>query len=183
MMHKYPRTQHLEGSRLQPGDEDLEAVPFARIAGRPLVVEEKIDGANVAVSFDPRGELRLQSRGHYLTGGRRERHFDLFKAWATVHGEALHQALGGRFVMYGEWVYAKHTVFYDALPHYFLEFDLLDQDSGRFLSTDRRRELLEGGTGHVGAGALPGDGRPFGRDDPAGVHLAVQNPSLARGAA
>ena len=27
-IHKYPRTQHMEGSRLQPGDEDLEAVPF-----------------------------------------------------------------------------------------------------------------------------------------------------------
>ena len=45
-IHKYPRTQHLEGSRLQPGDEDLEAVPFRAIAGRNLVVEEKVDGAN-----------------------------------------------------------------------------------------------------------------------------------------
>ena len=28
-IHKYPRTPHLEGSRLQPGDEDLDAVPLA----------------------------------------------------------------------------------------------------------------------------------------------------------
>jgi hypothetical protein len=47
-------------------------------------------------------------------------------------------------VLYGEWLYAKHTVFYDALPHYFLEFDVLDTDSGEFLSTERRRELLAG---------------------------------------
>jgi hypothetical protein len=39
-------------------------------------------------------------------------------------------------------MYAKHTVFYDRLPHYFLEFDVLDTQTGAFLSTPRRRELL-----------------------------------------
>ncbi|MEM7616231.1 MAG: RNA ligase family protein, partial [Pseudomonadota bacterium] len=52
--------------------------------------------------------------------------------------------LGHRFVMYGEWMYAKHTVFYDRLPHYFMEFDVLDRDSGAFLSTAARRSLLTG---------------------------------------
>ena len=52
MLLKYPRTPHLEGSRLQPGDHDLVSVPFADLAGRFLVVEEKLDGANSAISFD-----------------------------------------------------------------------------------------------------------------------------------
>jgi hypothetical protein len=143
-MLKYPRTQHIEGSRLQPGDEDLDSVPFAELAGRHLVVEEKMDGANAAVRFDGAGALRLQSRGHYLQGGAREKHFDLFKQWASAHAEALHERLGDRFVLYGEWLYAKHTVFYDALPHYFLEFDVLDTADRSFLSTARRRELLVG---------------------------------------
>jgi hypothetical protein len=143
-IRKYPRTQHLEGSRLQPGDEDLQAVPFARIAGRRLVVEEKMDGANSAISFTPGGALRLQSRGHYLTGGARERHFNLFKQWATVRAAALWERLGGRYVAYGEWLYAKHTVYYDQLPHYWLEFDVLDTAGGEFLDTPRRRELLAG---------------------------------------
>jgi hypothetical protein len=141
---KYPRTRHIEGSRLQPGDEDLEAGPFAELAGRPLVVEEKLDGANAAVSFDADGELRLQSRGHLLTGGRRERHFALLKAWATAHQASLRARLGARHVMFGEWLYAKHTIAYDALPHYFMEFDVYDRDDGAFLSTPRRRALLEG---------------------------------------
>jgi len=46
--------------------------------------------------------------------------------------------------MYGEWLYARHTIRYDRLPHYFLEFDILDRESGLFLSTERRRELLSG---------------------------------------
>jgi hypothetical protein len=141
---KYPRTRHIEGSRLSPGDHDLSAVPFRELAGQPLIVEEKLDGANAAISFAPQGELRLQSRGHYLVGGARERHFELLKSWATAHQSALFRALGARHVMYGEWLYAKHTIHYDALPHYFLEFDVLDREAGEFLSTSRRRALLGG---------------------------------------
>ncbi|MGN0465552.1 MAG: RNA ligase family protein [Lachnospiraceae bacterium] len=142
-IHKYPRTPHIEGSRLQPGDEDLSQIPFSEIAGKHLVIEEKCDGANSAISFDQNGELLLQSRGHYLTGGYRERHYNMMKQWATVHKEAFYKILGTRYIMYGEWMYAKHTVYYDALPHYFLEFDVLDRESGIFLDTPSRQELLK----------------------------------------
>jgi RNA ligase len=142
-IRKYPRTRHILDSRLQPGDADLTAAGFRDIAGRHLVVEEKIDGANAAISFAPDGGLRLQSRGHYLAGGPLERHFDLFKRWANGLRDRLWRALEDRFIVYGEWVYAKHTIFYDALPHYFLEFDVLDLATGHFLSTPERRRLLE----------------------------------------
>lgn len=143
-LHKYPRTPHLEGSAIQPGDEDLAIRPLNDLAGRYLVVEEKLDGANSAVSFDAAGHLLLQSRGHFLSGGPRERHFALFKAWAASHQARLFEVLGSRYVMFGEWLYAKHTLFYDILPHYFLEFDVLDTRLGQFLSTERRRALLAG---------------------------------------
>ena len=143
ILKKYPRTPHLEGSRLQPGDEDLSQIPFSCIAGRNIVVEEKIDGANSAVSFNENGELMLQSRGHYLTGGYRERHYNLMKQWANVHKDAFFDVLGLRYIMYGEWMYAKHTVYYDRLPHYFLEFDILDRETGKFLDTPSRHALLK----------------------------------------
>lgn len=142
-MRKYPRTRHLEGSRLQVGDQDLEAVPLAALRGRFVVVEEKLDGANAGMSLDGDGRLLLQSRGHYLTGGGRERHWDLFKRWAAAHQAALAPLLAGGRVLYGEWLHAKHTVFYDRLPHYFLEFDVLEPAAG-FLSTAARRALLAG---------------------------------------
>jgi hypothetical protein len=138
---KYPRTQHLEGSRLQPGDHDLEQVPLRELRGRYVVVEEKLDGANSGISLDSDQRLRLQSRGHVLTGGPRERQFDLFKRWASAHAAALEQACSNGLTIYGEWLYAKHTIFYDALPHYFLEFDIRDS-AGAFWSTARRREHL-----------------------------------------
>lgn len=141
-IQKFPRTQHIRGSRLQPGDEDLQAVAFSQLRNKHLVVEEKIDGANAAISFDSDGNLLLQSRGHYLTGGRRERHFDLFKQWAHSVADMLRPALADRYIVYGEWLYAKHTIFYDKLPAFFQEFDVLDQASAQFLSTERRRHLL-----------------------------------------
>jgi hypothetical protein len=143
-IHKYPRTRHLEGSRLQPGDEDLDSVPFDHVKGRFVVVEEKLDGANAGLRFDENGALHLQSRGHFLTGGAREKHFNLFKQWGGAHAGCLRERLGNRYAVFGEWLYAKHTVYYDRLPHYFMEFDILDIETGYFLSTAQRRALLEG---------------------------------------
>ncbi|MDK2125890.1 RNA ligase family protein [Parachitinimonas caeni] len=139
---KYPRTPHLEGSRLQAGDEGHGHIPYSALAGRYIVVEEKLDGGNAGLSFSEGGELLLQSRGHYLSGGGRERQFNLFKRWASAHEQALLQVLEDRYLMFGEWLHKKHSVFYDQLPHYFCEFDIWDRQTGVFLSTERRQSLL-----------------------------------------
>src|SRR5262245_32278080 len=103
-IYKYPRTHHIEGSRLQEGDEDLDSVPFDSLKGRFIVVEEKLDGANSGISFDKDGTLLLQSRGHFLDGGARERQFALFKTWGNAHKQALWELLGSRYILYGEWL-------------------------------------------------------------------------------
>jgi hypothetical protein len=141
---KYPRTPHLEGSRLQDGDEGYEHVPYNCLAGRYIVIEEKLDGGNSGVSYDGAGEQLLQSRGHYLVGGGRERQFNLFKRWASAHESALLECLEDRYVMYGEWLHKKHSVFYDSLPHYFAEFDIWDRSREVFLSTEARAQVLAG---------------------------------------
>lgn len=141
---KYPRTPHIEGSRLQSGDEGHDQVALATLAGQHAVIEEKLDGANAAISFTPAGDMLLQSRGHYLVGGGRERQFAPFKQWAQAHEGRLLERLEDRYVLYGEWLYAKHSVSYDCLPHYFCEFDIFDKREQLFLSTARRHQLLQG---------------------------------------
>lgn len=174
---KYPRTPHLEGSRLQPGDEGDEHVRLATLAGRHAVVEEKLDGANVGISFSPGGELLLQSRGHYLVGGGRERQFAPFKQWASAHEAALLALLEDRYVMYGEWLYAKHSVSYDRLPHWFCEFDIYDRVESVFLSTPRRHAMLAGSpvvsVPVLCSGAMPRDVKAL---------RALVRPSLAKSA-
>lgn len=140
---KYPSTEHIEGSALQKGDESKKQVPYKKLLGCYVVFEEKMDGANCGISFNDNGELFLQSRGHYLLGGPNETQFDLLKSWANVHQEKLFDILGSRYLMYGEWLKIKHTVFYDNLSHYFQEFDIFDKEKGIFLSTQKRKELLK----------------------------------------
>jgi hypothetical protein len=141
---KYPRTPHLEGSRLQIGDEGQDHVLLSSLANQHAVFEEKLDGANSAISFSSAGQMLLQSRGHYLVGGGRERQFAPFKQWAQAHEDRLLALLEDRYVMYGEWLYAKHSVSYDQLPHYFCEFDIYDKQDCLFLSTARRKGFLNG---------------------------------------
>lgn len=141
---KFPRTKHISGSRLQKGDEDLEIVSFDEaIANKNIIVEEKLDGANCGISFDDDYNMLLQSRGHYLTGGPREKHWTLFKQYTSRIELVLLELLERRYIMYGEWLYAKHTEFYDLLPHYFFEFDIFDKQSQQFLSTKARRQMLD----------------------------------------
>jgi hypothetical protein len=177
---KYPRTPHLQGSRLQPGDSDADQTPWSALAGRFVVVEEKLDGANCAVSFDGAGQLQLQSRGHWLAvarSGGRERQFNAFKQWARAHEGALLAVLEDRYVMYGEWLYAKHSVYYDALPHWFCEFDVYDRARSRFLDTHARHALLRPlpvvSVPVLYAGAAPPRFAPI---------AALVGPSLARSA-
>ena len=143
-INKYPRTAHLAGSGIQRGDEDIPVRPWRELEDRYLVIEEKMDGANCAISFDEDGQMLLQSRGHYLHGGPRETQFSLFKTWANTCISELFDLLTDRYIMYGEWLYAKHTVFYTDLPHYFMEFDIYDKQRNEFLSTARRQDLLAG---------------------------------------
>jgi hypothetical protein len=142
-IHRYPRTHHLEGSRLQPGDHDLAQIALVTLRGAYCVIEEKLDGANAGISLGDDGRLRLQSRGHMLTGGAREKHWDLFKQWVHTHEAALAARLAPGMTLYGEWLFAKHTIFYDELPHYFMEFDIRDA-AGAFWSTARRAAHLAG---------------------------------------
>lgn len=139
-LYKYPSTRHLQGSQLQKGDSGR--LPYSALAGRSIVVEEKLDGANCGVSFGCGAELLLQSRGHYLAGGGRERQFGILKRWAAVHENALLERLGDRYVMYGEWMGKKHSIFYNHLPHFFCEFDIYDRSRQVFLSTAARGALL-----------------------------------------
>lgn len=140
-MQRYPRTPHFENSRLQAGDEEKGRVLLRDLQGCWLVVEEKVDAANSGISFEE-GIAVLQSRGHVLTGGPRERQFSRLKSWVECHEASLYNALGERYLMYGEAMLARHTIFYDHLPHLFLEFDIYDKAADAFLCTRARQDLL-----------------------------------------
>lgn len=129
-MIKYPKT---------PRIKEADVLGWERLN---VVVSEKLDGANAGISFTKEG-MDLQSRGHILLGGYREAQFDLFKAQCWAVQDQLRAILGTRYLVFGEWCYAKHRLFYDALPSYFMTYDVFDKEEELFLSTPRRQALLK----------------------------------------
>lgn len=139
----YPRTTHLQGSGRPFAKRGLlDRTPLERLKGLNLVVEEKIDGAHTGILFYE-GKVKIISRRNFLRGGPTEGPFQLLKTWTACHFPSFQEVLGERYVMFGEWAFAKHTVFYDLLPHYFLEFDVYDREKQIYLTTPARRSLLE----------------------------------------
>ena len=59
------------------------------------------------------------------------------------HEHGLRTVLTPEWILFGEWCYARHTVYYDALPDWFLAFDVYDRPSGCFWSRERRNELAK----------------------------------------
>jgi hypothetical protein len=140
---KYPRTPHLFGSKGTDDDKHLdEAESKAFLADESLIVEEKIDGTNVGIHFSDAGEMVLQCRGHLITEGMHPQ-YDLFKQWGAVKRFVLFERLENRFLLFGEWVYARHSIHYRRLSHYFFEFDIYDKKQEAFLDLKQRLALLE----------------------------------------
>lgn len=141
---KYPRTPHLFGSKGTEDDKHMcESESLRFIADASLIVEEKLDGTNVGIHFSDSGELVLQCRGHLITDGMHPQ-YDLFKQWATVKYFDLESRLQNRYLLFGEWLHARHTIHYRQLSHYFFEFDIFDKVTQDFLDLEARTSLLEG---------------------------------------
>lgn len=140
---KFPSTPHLAALadvdfRCDKLLSDAERDEFLQ---RSLLVEEKIDGANLGISFDSGGTIRAQNRGAYLflPGAGQWKKLD---DWLAPRIDTLFEHLSDQFILFGEWCYARHSVFYDHLPDWFLGFDIFDKRSGRFLSSQRRDALM-----------------------------------------
>ncbi len=140
---KYPSTPHLAtlaGVDIR-GDKVLSESERDDFLRRDLIVEEKVDGANLGISFDSEASLLAYNRGEYLRlpgSGQWKK----LGEWLELRTDALFEHLSDRFILFGEWCYARHSVFYNRLPDWFLGFDIYDKQSGRFFSSDRRDGLL-----------------------------------------
>lgn len=139
---RFPHTPHLAwlGEGTPRDDKVLAAVEAASFLTHGVVLEEKVDGANLGFSLGRDGELRAQNRGQYLqrpfTG-----QFARLNGWLAIREEALTETLGESLMLFGEWVAAIHHLEYAELPDLFLLFDVYDKNARRFWSTARRNAL------------------------------------------
>ncbi len=140
---KFPSTPHLAllGNIEVRGDKVLSKFERDEFLLQELVVEEKVDGANLGISFDENGVIRFQNRGGYLhcpDKGQWKKLFD----WITPMNDVLFDNLTDRYILFGEWCYAQHSVVYNRLPDWFLGFDIYDKLTARFFSCIRRNKMF-----------------------------------------
>jgi ATP-dependent RNA circularization protein (DNA/RNA ligase family) len=142
---RFPRTPHLAWlGNVSPRDDKLLSPDEAQdVLAHEVVVEEKLDGANVGISVGPDEKLRAQNRGQYVTSPSAGQ-FEGLSRWMGLHESPLFDALGADLILFGEWCAARHSLRYDNLPDWFVVFDVYDRPNGRFWSTDRRDALACG---------------------------------------
>jgi len=140
--HKFPSTPHLAwlGSDDLRGDKLLSPADAAEFLSNEVVIEEKIDGANLGITRDPTGQLHFQNRGDFLTG-QLTGQWKPLRGWAANHYVAFQEHLPAEITLFGEWCYAKHSIPYHRLSDLFLAFDCYDHKASAFWSTNRRNEL------------------------------------------
>ena len=139
---RFPHTPHLAwlGEGSPRGDKVLLPQEVTALLAGDVVVEEKLDGANMGLSLAPDGGLRVQNRGQYLVEPYAGQ-FARLPAWLAQHNESLRSVLKPNLILFGEWCAARHSLAYAALPDWFLLFDVYDRTADRFWSTPRRNEL------------------------------------------
>jgi ATP-dependent RNA circularization protein (DNA/RNA ligase family) len=140
---RFPTTPHLAwlSADVAPrSDKVLSALEVEEILSGEVVVEEKVDGANLGMFLAPDGQLRIQNRGQYIESPFHGQ-FARLPAWLEQHGSHLSGAIPPSIVVFGEWCAAKHSLRYDKLPDWLLVFDVYDRADGHFWSSGRRNDL------------------------------------------
>jgi len=87
----------------------------AKSLAGPVLVEEKLDGANLGFSVAAEGVLLAQNRGHYLHTPYSGQ-FARLRQWLAAREERLLDALGDDLIAFGEWCAARHMVRGAPLP-------------------------------------------------------------------
>lgn len=98
--------------------------------GKRVIVTEKFDGENATLYPDHYHARSLDSRHHPS------------RDWIKAFHASIKQDIPEGYRICGENMYAKHSIFYDQLPSYFLGFSIWDQYNN-CIPWDETVELFE----------------------------------------
>ncbi|MFB7255479.1 RNA ligase family protein [Streptomyces nojiriensis] len=125
----YPRTPHLPWSPGAAAD-DVRAVGLAGLAGREVVVTEKLDGENTTLYADGLHARSLDSAHHPS------------RAWVKGLQGRIGPGIPAGWRVCGENLYARHSIPYEDLDSWFYGFSVWDGE--HCLDWDRTVRFLRG---------------------------------------
>lgn len=153
---KFLRTKHLPfypNARRDDLIASEEEVLEAFNSNFTITIEEKVDGANCGITFNRQtGEPVIRNRNHILSKGYSRKNTPAKNQFAPIWTwwysneykiKELAKLLGFIPTIYGEWLYARHSVSYDLLPDYFVAFDIYRPEDSTFLAPQIYRSALK----------------------------------------
>ena len=101
----------------------------------------------MGISLSNDYKFLFQNRSHFVTS-QSSTQWKTLDIWIEQHQSDLFKVLEepGKYILFGEWLYAKHSIHYTNLPGYFIAFDIFDLKQGQFLSVVQRDQILSNTT-------------------------------------
>lgn len=119
---KYNRTLHLPWSKGVSHDDKI-SKDISNLIGKPIVITEKMDGSNTSLEID-----NCFARTH--AGTPTHPSFDGLK---VLHATVKYK-IPKSIQLFGEWLFALHSIKYEKLSNYFLLFNVRDLTTMKWAS-------------------------------------------------
>ena len=113
-------------------NEDRQILSVASLLEREVIITEKADGSNVCLEREA-----VFARSH--NDAPRHPSFDALKA----RHAALKANIPAQWQVFGEWLWARHSIAYDRLPDTLLVFGIRDTSAQRWLAWDGTADWCE----------------------------------------
>lgn len=140
-LYKFPSTPHVFYHPDVRGDKIISDDERLLFSSKKTIIEEKIDGANLGISFNSNADLLLQNRGSFLHPPFNGQ-WKYIPDWLSVNQDNIFDCIRDQYIIFGEWCYAKHSIYYNKLPDYYLAFDVFDKKRKIFLPYKQRRKII-----------------------------------------
>ncbi|KAK7686531.1 hypothetical protein QCA50_010130 [Cerrena zonata] len=150
-LFKFPRTEHLINLGAVTEDDLVSNLSNLSLDSRDhshVVITEKVDGANMGFSLsEDRSRIVIQNRSHYVNSASHVQ-FKKLDLWVETHREGLFKVLNRdsyfpqRYILFGEWLAATHSIAYNKLPDLFMAFDLYDRTTAQWADRHTLSSIL-----------------------------------------
>lgn len=111
--------------------------------GEDIVIQEKIDGSNASIRYDEEsGTLKAFSRRLELNADNTLNGF--WDYVQTLNLDTFKEILGSRYIVFGEWMGAKHAIKYpENVYGKFWMFDVWDAQTEQYLPYEETRSFYD----------------------------------------
>lgn len=140
ILEEFPRTKHLFNWSKSSDDDQFASLDISKeIFQTRVLVEEKIDGTNIGISVQ-NGIPMIRNRSKQIHLNERGRGtFQLAPIWNYCYEniQKIEEITeNGKLILFGDWLYVRHTVPYDSLPSFFISYSLFDRSRKEFLDKE-----------------------------------------------